>query len=115
MPSPVRHIILPRKSECFDKIQELKAHYGAEATARLLGVRVITLGYKDQLIPVVQLAYLWHRMTFNPSPPMTTLEYLLLGKYGTAPPQTSPAQPYKRTPQCSAAHGIGVLEQDRGL
>jgi hypothetical protein len=89
MPSPVRHIPLPRKSDCFDKIQELKAFYGAEAAARLLGVRVITLGYKDQLIPVVQLAYLWHRMTFNPSSPMTTLEYLCLGKFGTAPPPTA--------------------------
>jgi hypothetical protein len=81
---------LPRKSDCFEKIQQLRQFYGDEGAARLLGVRVITLGYKDQLIPVVHLAYILHRMTFPTGRPVSLFQLITCGKYDRIPQETGP-------------------------
>lgn len=91
MPHPSRHIPLPRKSDCFEKIQQLRQFYGDEGAARLLGVRVITLGYKDQLIPVVHLAFLLWRLTFKPKEPLALFDLITCGKYERTPQAALPA------------------------
>lgn len=76
-----------RKPDAFDKIQQLRQFYGDELTAAILGVRRITLGYKDQLIPVVRLAYLMHLLTFPTGRPVRLFDILTVGKYSRGMPQ----------------------------
>lgn len=75
--------------ECFDKIQELRRFYTDGKLAALLGIKRYAISRREQPIPVVRLAYLLHRITFNPKPPLRMIELLCLGKYGTAPPQAA--------------------------
>lgn len=64
---------------------ELRDHYGDDNLAMILGVRRAVLSFKHQLQPVARLAYMLHRATFQPGDPLTTLEIICLGKYGTRP------------------------------
>lgn len=71
----------PKNSDCFEKIQELVKFYGVNKTAALLGVKTVALSWRNQPIPVVRLAYLLHRLTFEPGRPVTLFDLLTVGKY----------------------------------
>ena len=85
MPSLKSASLWTRKSDAFDKIQQLRGFYGDELTAIILGVRRITLGYKDQLVPVVRVAYLMHRLTFPDGKPVSLFQLFTCGKYDRTP------------------------------
>ena len=78
-------------SVCFDKIQELRQVHGDLLTASLLGIKVYALGFRDQKVPSVRrLAYLFHRMTFHPSDPVSLFDILTCGKYDRTPQEPTP-------------------------
>ncbi len=79
------HYARANNDESFDKIQELRDLLPDEVVASLLGLKVVALNWRNQPIPVVRLTYLIHRLTFDPARPLTVLELLCLGKFGTAP------------------------------
>ena len=95
------HYARAKNDESFDKIQQLRNLLPDEVVASLLGLKVYALNWRMQPIPVVRLAYLLHRLTFDPKRPLTVLELLTLGKFGTAPAdppqQISMSQPDSTT------------------
>ena len=78
-----------KNGDCFDKIQQLRGFYGEAMTATLLGIKKVSLNWREQPIPVVRLAFILWRMTFRPGVPVSLFEMLTAGKYERGMPQGS--------------------------
>ena len=96
--SPAQSLPRPRKPDVSAVMPALRDHYGDNLLGVILGVQAATLHWKHQPQPVARLAYLLHRVTFQPGEPMTALELICLGKYGTRPqaPVANPAEVCKK-------------------
>ena len=80
------------KSTCFEQIQELRQHFGDQMTAVLLGLNVLqALNFKSQPSPAVRrLAFILHKMTFEPGKSLSLFDLLTCGKYDRTPQETGP-------------------------
>ena len=80
------------KDVSFERIQELRQHFGDDLVSALLGIHKFGLSYRTQRLPSVRrLAFLLHRLTFRPTDPVSLFDILTCGKYDRTP-QEKPAQ-----------------------